>query len=145
MSIPSPQTHKNHRATGTHLLPLVPNTHAQFTRSRRDNGGKPEVARINSRNNICGSPSPALSVHDRTSQLQHRPGYMACRNGPGACRTGCEPVGPQNRGASVRIRFGCPFLSSEVVVCGHCLVTLSLTVKANAALKWLSSLPVLMH
>ena len=31
-----------------------------------------------------------------------------------------------SRGTSVRIRFGCPF-SSKVVVCGHCLVTLSLT------------------
>ena len=31
------------------------------------------------------------------------------------------------RGTSVRIRFGCPF-SSKVVVCGHCLVTLSLTI-----------------
>ena len=32
-------------------------------------------------------------------------------------------------------------LSSKVVVCGHCLVTLSLTV--NETLKWLSSLPIL--
>ena len=32
-----------------------------------------------------------------------------------------------NRGTSVRIRFGSPF-SSKVVVCGHCLVTLSITV-----------------
>jgi len=30
-------------------------------------------------------------------------------------------------GISVRIRFGSPF-SSKVVVCGHCLVTLSLTI-----------------
>ena len=44
--------------------------------------------------------------------------------------------------ASVRFRFGSP-LSSEVVVCGHCLVTLSLTV--NETLKWLSSLPFLMQ
>ena len=43
---------------------------------------------------------------------------------------------------SVRICFGSPF-SSEVVVCGHCLVTLSFTI--NETLKWLSSLPVLMH
>ena len=39
-------------------------------------------------------------------------------------------------------RFGSR-LSSKVVVCGHCLVTLSLTI--NQTLKWLSSLPVLMH
>ena len=43
--------------------------------------------------------------------------------------------------ASVRIRFGSPF-SSKVVVCGHCLVTLSLTIIET--LKWLSSLPILM-
>ena len=35
------------------------------------------------------------------------------------------------------------FLFKEVVVCGHCLVTLSLTI--NETLKWLSSLPVLMQ
>ena len=46
-----------------------------------------------------------------------------------------------SRGTSVRIRFGSPF-SSKVVVCGHCLVTLSLTI--NEILKWLSSLPILM-
>ena len=43
---------------------------------------------------------------------------------------------------SVRYRFGSPF-SSKVVVCGHCLVTLSLT--TNETLKWLSSLPILMQ
>ena len=37
-------------------------------------------------------------------------------------------------------RFGSPF-SSKVVVCGHGLVTLSLTI--NETLKWLSSLPIL--
>ena len=42
-----------------------------------------------------------------------------------------------SRGTSVQIRFGCPF-SSKVVVCGHCLVTLSLTI--NETVKWLSSL-----
>ena len=36
--------------------------------------------------------------------------------------------------------FGSP-LSSEVAVCGHCLVILFLTV--NGTLKWLSSLPIL--
>ena len=43
---------------------------------------------------------------------------------------------------SVRYRFGSPF-SSKVVVCGHGLVTLSLTI--NETLKWLSSLPILMQ
>ena len=47
-----------------------------------------------------------------------------------------------SRGTSVRIRFGSPF-SSTAVVCGHCLVTLSLTI--NQTVKWLSSLPTLMH
>ena len=32
-----------------------------------------------------------------------------------------------SRGTSVQIRFGSPF-SSKVVVCGHCIVTLSLTI-----------------
>ena len=31
-------------------------------------------------------------------------------------------------------------LSSKIVVCGHCLVTLSLTI--NEKIKWLSSLPI---
>ena len=43
---------------------------------------------------------------------------------------------------SVQYRFGSPF-SSKVVVCGHGLVTLSLTI--NETLKWLSSLPILMQ
>ena len=47
-----------------------------------------------------------------------------------------------SKGTSVRIRFG-SHLSSKVVVCGHCLVTLSLTI--NETLKWLSSLPTLMQ
>ena len=42
----------------------------------------------------------------------------------------------------VRIRFGSPF-SSKVVVCGHRLVTLSLTI--SETLKWFSSLPILMQ
>ena len=61
-----------------------------------------------------------------------------------------EPVWPSGKAllrlvsgrTSVRYRFGSPF-SSKVVVCGHCLVTLSLTV--NETLKWLSSLPILMQ
>ena len=35
------------------------------------------------------------------------------------------------------------FLFKKVVVCGHYLVTLSLTI--NETLKWLSSLPILMQ
>ena len=42
-----------------------------------------------------------------------------------------------SRGTSVQIRLGSPF-SPKVVVSGHCLVTLSLTI--NETLKWLSSL-----
>ena len=47
-----------------------------------------------------------------------------------------------SRGTSVWIRFGCPF-SSKIVVCGHCLLTLPLTV--NETIKWLSSMPILMQ
>ena len=47
-----------------------------------------------------------------------------------------------SRRTSVRIRLGSPF-SSKVVVCGHCLVTLSLTI--NKTLKSLSSPPILMQ
>jgi len=43
---------------------------------------------------------------------------------------------------SVRYRFGSPF-SSKIVVCGQCLVTLSLTI--NETITWLSSLPILMQ
>ena len=46
-----------------------------------------------------------------------------------------------SRGTSVQFHhFGFP-LSSKVVICGHCLVTLSFTI--TETLKWLSSLPVL--
>ena len=55
-------------------------------------------------------------------------------------RTGFRMV---SRGTSVRYRFGSPFFSKKVVVCGHCPVTLSLTV--NETLKRLSSLPILMQ
>ena len=76
------------------------------------------------------------------------------RQGP-LLMSGCSPLAvvsrfglavrrfrPVSRKTSVRIRFGSPF-SSEVVVCGHCLVTLSITV--NETLNWLSSLPILMQ
>ena len=62
----------------------------------------------------------------------------------------CEPVLPSGKallrlvsgGTSVPFRFGSPF-SSEAVVWGRCLVTLSLTI--NETFKWLSSLPTLMQ
>ena len=57
-------------------------------------------------------------------------------------RFGLAAVSRTTETESVRIRFGSPF-SSKIVVCGHCLVTLSLTV--NETLKWLSSLPILMQ
>ena len=44
-----------------------------------------------------------------------------------------------NTGTKIRFCFSSPF-SSKVVVCGHCLVTLSLTVKET--FKWISSLPI---
>ena len=54
-----------------------------------------------------------------------------------------EPVWPSGQGGrlvsgrtSVQYRFSSPPFSSKVVVCGHCLVTLSLTI--NETLKWLS-------
>ena len=54
-----------------------------------------------------------------------------------------EPVYINSAGTNtVRINYGSPF-SSKVVVCGHRLVTLSLTI--NETLKWLSSLPTLMQ
>ena len=63
-------------------------------------------------------------------------------------RSVCEQVWPSgkvrlvSRGTSVRIRFGSPF-SSKVVVCVHCLVTLSLTI--HKTLNSLSSLPISMQ
>ena len=54
------------------------------------------------------------------------------------CRD-CDPLWPSGKalgwsalkGTSVRIHFGSPF-SSKVVVCGHCLVTLSLIINEPA-------------
>ena len=45
-------------------------------------------------------------------------------------------------GMSVRVRFDSP-LSSKIVVYGHCLVILPLTIIAT--LKWLTLLPILMQ
>ena len=59
----------------------------------------------------------------------------------------CEPVWPSGKAGkqkglgSIPLRLS--FLFKKVVVCGHRLVTLSLTI--NETLKWLSSLPVLMQ
>ena len=60
-----------------------------------------------------------------------------------------EPVWPRGKAleagskrASVRFLFVSPF-SSKVVVCGHCFMTLFLTI--TETLKWLSSLPTLMQ
>ena len=52
------------------------------------------------------------------------------------------PVPPASTAATMVLVAASPF-SSEVVVCGHCLVTLSLTI--NETLKWLSSLPISMQ
>ena len=52
-------------------------------------------------------------------------------------------VRPVSGRTSVRYRFGSPF-SSNVVVCGHCPVTLSLTINETLT-EWLSSLPILMQ
>ena len=47
-----------------------------------------------------------------------------------------------SRRASAQLRFGSPSSLKRIqVVCGHCLVTLPLTI--NETLKWLSSLPIL--
>ena len=57
-----------------------------------------------------------------------------------------EPVWPSGEALGEVPRFesalGSPF-SSKVEVCGHCLVTLFLTIYDT--LKWLSSLPILMQ
>ena len=47
----------------------------------------------------------------------------------------------KGRFGSIPLRLS--LLFKKVVVCGHCLVTLSLTI--NEAFKWLSSLPILMQ
>ena len=50
-------------------------------------------------------------------------------------------AGKQKDLGSIPLRLS--FLLQRFVVCGHCLVTLSLTI--NETLKWLSSLPILMQ
>ena len=50
-------------------------------------------------------------------------------------------IGKQKGVGSIPLRLS--FLFKKVVVCGHCLVTLPLTI--NETLKWLSSLPILMQ
>ena len=56
-------------------------------------------------------------------------------------RTGFRLHGKQKGHGSIPIQVS--LLFEKVVVCGHCLVTLSLTI--NVTLKWLSSLPILMQ
>ena len=59
-------------------------------------------------------------------------------------RAGLAPSGKAGKRkdlGSIPLRLS--FLFKKVVVCGHCLVTLSLTI--NETLKWLSSLPILMQ
>ena len=66
--------------------------------------------------------------------------YMPLGTGGGAS----EPVWPSGKQkdlGSILLRLS--FLFKKVVVCGHCLVTLSLTI--NETLKWISSLPTLMQ
>ena len=87
-------------------------------------------------------PSPAMQSLDPSYSSIHTLHTMSanrCQNILVYSRFGLA-VRLGSRGSSVRIRFGSPF-SSKVVVCGHCLVTLSLTI--NQTLKWLSSLPIL--
>ena len=72
--------------------------------------------------------------------------YIHTHKNRGSVPLSSNRLGPAvrlvNRRASVRFHFGAP-LSSKVVVCGHCLVTLSLT--ANETLRRLSALPILMQ
>ena len=59
----------------------------------------------------------------------------------------CEPVWPSGEAGKQKglrsIPLWLSFFVKKVVVCGHCLVTLSLTI--NEILKWLSSLPVVVQ
>ena len=66
--------------------------------------------------------------------------YMPLGNRGGAS----GPVWPSSKQKDLgSILFRLSFLFRNVMVCGHCLVTLSLTI--NETLKWLSSLPILMQ
>ena len=61
--------------------------------------------------------------------------------------TACEPVWPSSKAGKQKglgsIPLQLSFLTKKVVVCGQCLVTLSITI--NETLKWFSSLPILMQ
>ena len=82
----------------------------------------------------CINSRREVTARSKWQQLSSRCSVSLCP---------CEPVWPSGtRGTSVQICFSSPF-SSKVVVCGHCLVTLSLTI--NEMFKWLSSLPILMQ
>ena len=50
-------------------------------------------------------------------------------------------AGMQKGLGSIPLRLS--FFFKKLVVCGHCLATMSLTI--NETLKWLSSLPILMQ
>ena len=67
----------------------------------------------------------------------HQPWYIVSRFGLAVRRS----AGKQRDLGSNPLRLS--FLFKKVVVCGHCLVTLSLTI--NETLKWLSSLPILLQ
>ena len=56
-----------------------------------------------------------------------------------------EPSWPSGKAEGLRLDSSSAVLSlpEKVLVCGHCLVTLSLTI--NETLKWLLSLPILMQ
>ena len=93
---------------------------------------------------ICTHVHETLSNYAQPSSVRTRPIWSRVnkhRRTAGSNRVSRFGLAVGRR-TSVRIRFGSPF-SSKVVVCGHCLVTLSLTI--NETLKWLSSLPILMQ
>ena len=77
---------------------------------------------------------PAVAAVDRQIHFQWKHYSFLFTEGTGATCV-CEAVWPSGEvlvrlvssGTSVRIHFGSPF-SSKVVVCGHCLVTVSLTI-----------------
>ena len=60
-------------------------------------------------------------------------------NYSGFCGHGKQYI--YKKGRTGTHRLSCLF--KNVVICGHCLVTLSLTI--NETLKWLTSLPILMQ
>ena len=97
--------------------------------------GSPSLTRLNS---SCGRKATLTEPLFRPIGVDHQIMVSVC-----------EPAWPSgkalrlvSRRTSVRFGFGSP-LSSKVVVCGHCLVTLSLTIHQTS--KWISSLRILMQ